>query len=489
MGQLGDEEAACQLQQALLLAEEEDGSSDGGSGGDPTPRPGGAASRATLLQTLANFLNIFVGTGMQSMPYALMRGGWLALGALLLIMPLFALSGQLIVWAFDLMPSNAPKTYPELGRVAAGRYPMQNELNTNCCCRFRLYAELFGGHIILILVSWRMAGLLLPPGWGPLSPLQLAAAVSTTLQLPLLFVDLRRLSRLAMVGLASSGFLIAMVLSLLVMDPQRQAMAQQPPPTHHLASLGVIQAIGVFALSSTAHSTLPALRIAMQKPSRFPLALMLGFTTMLIGYSAIASAGYWYWGDAASPLAADDLAANSFFTGSRVPIHRVLAALVLVNCLTKVPGLILVLQDMLISFLPHGEATYFHPPKLAYLIRLVLFGCGTLLALTAYRVLGSALSLLGGLASISCSLLLPTAFYSLLSWRRLRLPAKAGLTVLLAVGVALVGLITSSNLCDLLESCRERHSHGGSSSSGSNGGSSSWLPWVGLQAALLQSQG
>ena len=31
-----------------------------------------------------------------------------------------------------------------------------------------------------------------------------------------------------------------------------------------------------------------------------------------------------YWGDAASPLAADDLAANSFFTGSRVPIHRVL---------------------------------------------------------------------------------------------------------------------------------------------------------------------
>ncbi len=37
-------------------------------------------------------------------------------------------------------------------------------------------------------------------GWGPLSPLQLAAAVSTTLQLPLLFVDLRRLSRLAMVS-------------------------------------------------------------------------------------------------------------------------------------------------------------------------------------------------------------------------------------------------------------------------------------------------
>lgn len=35
------------------------------------------------------------------------------------------------------------------------------------------------------------------------------------------------------------------------------------------------------------------LRRAMQKPSRFPLALLLGFTTMLITYSATAAAGYW----------------------------------------------------------------------------------------------------------------------------------------------------------------------------------------------------
>lgn len=50
---------------------------------------------------------------MQSMPFALARGGWAALLALALVMPLFALSGQLIVLAFDLMPSNTPRTYPE----------------------------------------------------------------------------------------------------------------------------------------------------------------------------------------------------------------------------------------------------------------------------------------------------------------------------------------------------------------------------------------
>ena len=123
-------------------------------------------------------------------------------------------------------------------------------------------------------------------------------------------------------------------------------LGAQPPPTHHLASAGVIQAVGIFALSATAHSTLPALRrwvqgafasissyaapdagrecaeigailsspalllapaamgplccrlpscSAMHKPSQFPLALAASFTVMLAAYSALAAAGYWYW--------------------------------------------------------------------------------------------------------------------------------------------------------------------------------------------------
>lgn len=126
-----------------------------------------------------------------------------------------------------------------------------------------------------------------------------------------------------------------MTLSLVVVDPRREAMPQQPPPGHHLASAGLIQAVGVFALSSTAHSTLPALRTAMRQPARFPLALGLGFATMLAGYATLAAVGYWYFGDSASPLVATDLAGNSAFTGGRVPLQRVLAALVLLNSLTK----------------------------------------------------------------------------------------------------------------------------------------------------------
>ena len=219
----------------------------------------------------------------------------------------------------------------------------------------------------------------------------------------------------------------------------------------------------------------------MRQPARFPLALGLGFGAMLLGYATLAATGYWYWvrllgwerlgrpprchpgyvrraagprgwrphaaipsqpscpnsyppylpqGDAASPLVASDLADASAYTGRRLPLHRVLAALVLLNSLTKVsgrrvlrcrawprpadvlcspapalpcgacagpdaprpphpldpssaphakqvPGLLLVLVDMILSLLPLG-AIGLHPPTSVHALRLALFTAGTL---------------------------------------------------------------------------------------------------------------
>lgn len=176
---------------------------------------------------------------------------------------------QLIVWAFDLLPAGVPRTYPELGRAAAGQHGVRAVMALS-------FLELFGGSCILLMVAWRMAELLLPPGgWaaypgarlriagcrdvlrstapsfcfccplggsqgvpvptfldcaglGPLNARQLAAAVVSGLLLPILFVDIRRgLSRLAVVGLSSCLLVIAMTLALLVLDPRRAALPQQ----------------------------------------------------------------------------------------------------------------------------------------------------------------------------------------------------------------------------------------------------------------------
>jgi hypothetical protein len=65
----------------------------------------------------------------------------------------------------------------------------------------------------------------------------------------------------------------------------------------------------------------------MAKPSRFPLALAASFAAMFACYAAVAAAGYWYWGDAASPLAIADLAANSWYSTASLPVDRLLVGL------------------------------------------------------------------------------------------------------------------------------------------------------------------
>lgn len=424
---------------------------------------GGTAAGATLLATIFNILNIFVGLGLLTMPYACMKGGWAALAVLLVLVPLFATSGQLICRAFDLLPATAPRTYPALGAAAGGRRGRRAVL-------LFCFLELAGASIVLLMVCWQMLELLLPSeGLGPLRPMHLAAGISTACLLPLLLIELTQLSRLSVLGSTSTLLVIAMVLALLGLDPSRQAMPQQPPPGRHTVSVGLLQSIGIFALGCSAHTTLPALRSAMHKPSQFPAALSVAFAVMWACYTSLAAAGYWYWGDAASPLVTTDLATNSYYVTRRVPIDRLLAAFVLVNCLSKYPALNLILQDMLVSVLPlsRDAAGGFRPPKrrAVLALRLGLFAGCSLVALTAYDALGSVLSLLGGLCSITCSLILPTAFYSLLAWPRLRAPARAGLLAMLALALSLVTLITAQNVCFMVPACRrwqqgEQHAAG-----------------------------
>lgn len=171
---------------------------------------------------------------------------------------------------------------------------------------------------------------------------------------------------------------------------------------------------------------------------------------------------------------------------------------------------------MILSLFPREALEEAHPPTTVAALRLALFGAGTLvrrdgrlaerrverclvlatlraasparwpppplqLALTAHRVLGATLSLAGGLASLSCSLLLPTWFYASLSWQHLRWHARAGLVALLAGGGSLVILVVGSNVCDMVGGCGSHHSSGGGAAVAGGGatvaGAEAWQSW------------
>ena len=55
-------------------------------------------------------------------------------------------------------------------------------------------------------------------------------------------------------------------------------MAEQPPPEHEVVRWGIVQATGIFAVSVSGHSCLPAIRNSMSEPQRFEFVLNLAFT-------------------------------------------------------------------------------------------------------------------------------------------------------------------------------------------------------------------
>lgn len=65
----------------------------------------------------------------------------------------------------------------------------------------------------------------------------------------------------------------------------------QPPPGYELASWGVLQAAGIFAVSVSGHSSLPAIRISMAEPQKFGTVLNLSFSAMAIIYGLVACLG------------------------------------------------------------------------------------------------------------------------------------------------------------------------------------------------------
>lgn len=58
-----------------------------------------------------------------------------------LLIPIFALSGRLIVSAFDFLPSATPRTYPQLGKAAAGTAGLRAVMLFS-------FLELFGGRYV-----------------------------------------------------------------------------------------------------------------------------------------------------------------------------------------------------------------------------------------------------------------------------------------------------------------------------------------------------
>lgn len=400
---------------------------------------------ATAAQTTFNLVNVYMGIGLLSMPYAMRLSGWSGLATLAIAAAVFCASGKLIVKSFERLP-DGPKSYARLGFAALG---------TTGKTLVLVFAtlEFFGALCITLVIIYKQIESFLPDSGGlGLSPVQLSAAIATIALAPLLFVpSLRHLSHFSSLGVVSSFVVMAAVVAATVIDPHRTAAPLQTVPGHKAFHKDVLQGFGIFAVSVSGHSSLPAIRSSMAQPHHFGSVLSLSFAVMLLVYSSVAAFGYYYFGDITSQIITTDLALRAPFAGSflLVPglsVATIVNIFITCNACTKLPLLVVVLQDMVTGAVPSLTEGALAAPCTPYILRILVFSAATGVSFKAFDVLGILVSLTGGLCSMTCSLLLPALFFACLYWQEMKTFGRCGIVALLIFGMCMLVLIVAQNL-------------------------------------------
>jgi vesicular inhibitory amino acid transporter len=292
-----------------------------------------------------------------------------------------------------------------------------------------------------------------------MGPLHLSAAVATVAVAPLLFIpSLRQLSHLSWLGFVSTLVVMFSVCAAAAADPHRTAAPLQPAPGHELLQWGIVPAFGIFAVSVSGHSSLPAIRASMARPHDFGRVLNVAFIAMAVIYSATAGFGYWYFGDRTSAIITRDLSLRAPFAGHSflvqgLTVVRIVDIFVAVNAYTTYPLLVVVLQDMLMGVLPRRSKVA-GGALLPLALRLAIFAAGSVLSFWAFDVLGIFMSLIGGFCSLSCSLLLPSLFFMCLYWQELSVARRTSILAVLVFGVCTLVLVVSSDIRTLRQHYR-----------------------------------
>lgn len=406
------------------------------------PQPYGTA---TFAQTAFNLINVYMGIGLLSMPYAMKLSGWSGLASLAMAAMLFCFSGKLIVRSFERL-SDGPKSYARLGYAALG---------TPGTFLVLIFAtlEFFGALCVTLIVIYKQIESFLPDGGAfKMSSVQLSVSVATVGLMPLLFIpSLRHLSHFSSLGVVSCLVVVAAVVAATVIDPHRKASFIQPAPGHAVFQKQLLQGAGIFAVSLSGHSSLPAIRSSMAEPQQFGRVLSLSFGTMFLVYSTVAASGYYYFGNATSQIITTDLAERAPFAGSFIlvsgfSVPKLVNIFITCNAFSKLPLIVVVLQDMIVGAVPCFREGLLARPSTAYTIRLLLFAAASIVSYQAFDVLGILISLTGGICSMTCSLLLPALFFTCLHWRDLQAAGRTMMVMLLTCGACILLLILAQNI-------------------------------------------
>ena len=370
-------------------------------------RPAGTSSTA---QAMANSVNILLGVGLLSVPYALKQGGWAGLGVLGLLGLVTNYTGKALIRVqargslaeasdADARSARRPLTsYEDVGEAAfgaGGRAFITAVLYTELVGTCALFFILEGDHLSLLFDGTKY--LTHSSQWW-----QCAAA---SVMIPTLWLtDLSSLSYVGALGAVASVSLVGLVAFQLT-SVDGFPLDAVPPGLEttallHFSTLPV--SFGLLAFVFAGHAVFPAIYASMAEPEEYEP--MLDKTYQIVGLTCavIGAAGYAMYGDAVKDEVTLNLPAGLASTAA--------LALIAVNPLSKfaltMDPVARGLEQTLFSREKDGKSV--RSPLRARALRTAL-GLSALATAAKVPFFAVVMSLLGSFLTLTVSVIFPAA--------------------------------------------------------------------------------
>ncbi|CAM6099324.1 unnamed protein product [Calypogeia fissa] len=417
---------------------------------------GSSGALQTDAQTVLNTMNLYVGVGLLSLGFAVKLGGWMSLALLAIIGVIFAYSAKLICRSFLKVPRSVVPSYPNLGATVYGT-PGQ------LAVMLMGGTEFFGALCLCLIIVWQSITMLLPA--SPLcvgricfTPGQVAILGSTLVMLPAVLVrTFSRLTSISISGVISSLLLTSVVVIAYAVDPERKQVTPDSKVHETVDWTHLPMAAGIMVISLSGHAGLPSLRRSMINPEHFERCINIAFSCMFLVYATMGGFAYLYFGQATQVLITGNLNEASSITGFIIlrigsfslSVNHAITVLVAMSAYTTIPALVYVIAELVVDIV-RGEPT--RTPGVGDLIaRVIVLVLGYLVAITAYNVLDSVESIVGGVCSVSVSLLLPSLFHFKIYKKELSRSRKVVVVGMVIFGVICVVGIATMNILKLFD--------------------------------------
>ncbi|KAJ1599209.1 hypothetical protein NDA14_004314 [Ustilago hordei] len=275
---------------------------------------------STLLQSWFNTVNALVGVGILALPLAFSYAGWIGGAVLFLVCGLLTnYTGKVLAKIMAKEPSL--RTYADIGSYAFG--PSARILISLFFC-----LELWAVSVALIILFGDSMSAIFPH----IAPTAFKL-LGYCIVLPSVFLPLKFLSPISVIGIVSTFTLVVVVVSDGLIKKEAPGSLSDIGPT----TLGprwerLPLSFGLIMSGFSSHPIIPSLVRDMKDPTKFPRMLNLAYVAATVLYLGMGMVGYAMFGTTVSDEITKDLARTPGFP---VWLNSIAIWLIVINPLSK----------------------------------------------------------------------------------------------------------------------------------------------------------